>query len=225
MPITTEPDTRFRTYLRAFFKDMLTGMSGPLSVPFAALAIWVSSRTQKVLWGCLAAVCAMFASYRVWRYERENASNQISSKEDELSEVRERLRSIETKRNAELRLRVGVSGEPPSQQIQIEANRNVALSRIDYLLTSEAAIAGEDVSQEGASLTIPVNDALVLKVWNTPRPDRNHYDHSGPAKIALTISAGDQPHQFILPVQMDAVMKNNTMYRKLTGSKMFASGN
>ena len=29
-----EPDIRLLTYLRAFFGDWLTGMSGPLSVPF-----------------------------------------------------------------------------------------------------------------------------------------------------------------------------------------------
>src|SRR5437660_5217831 len=32
------PDIRFRTYLKAFFSDMLTRMSGPLSVPFAVAA-------------------------------------------------------------------------------------------------------------------------------------------------------------------------------------------
>ena len=31
-------DIRFRTYLKAFFSDMLTRMSGPLSVPFAVAA-------------------------------------------------------------------------------------------------------------------------------------------------------------------------------------------
>jgi len=69
-----EPDARFTTYLEAFFSDLLTGMSGPLSVPFAALALWVSSRTQKILWGGLAALCALFASYLVWRKERINGS-------------------------------------------------------------------------------------------------------------------------------------------------------
>src|SRR5690349_5925072 len=65
------PDTRFRIYLKAFFGDTLTGMSGPLSVPFALAALFVSSHGQKVLYGCLAALCALFASYRVWRNERE----------------------------------------------------------------------------------------------------------------------------------------------------------
>lgn len=71
------PDMRLTTYLRAFFSDWLTGMSGPLSVPFAAaIALWVSSGSQKAVWGCLAVLSAVFASYRVWRNERKCASAQ-----------------------------------------------------------------------------------------------------------------------------------------------------
>jgi len=44
-----EPDIRLLTYLRAFFGDWLTGMSGPLSVPFAALAVWSQQREQKII--------------------------------------------------------------------------------------------------------------------------------------------------------------------------------
>jgi len=73
------PDIKFRTYLKAFFADILTGMSGPLSVPFAALALWVSSRSQKILWGCLAAVCAVVASFRVWRKERIDRNEQLET--------------------------------------------------------------------------------------------------------------------------------------------------
>ncbi|PYX16847.1 MAG: hypothetical protein DMG84_05980 [Acidobacteria bacterium] len=72
-----EPDIRLLTYLRAFFGDWLTGMSGPLSVPFAALAVWSQQREQKIIWGCLAAVAAMFGSYRVWRKERILAYEQV----------------------------------------------------------------------------------------------------------------------------------------------------
>lgn len=73
------PDTRFRTYLKAFFTDLLTGMSGPLSVPFAALALWVSNRGQKILFACLAVLCALFASYRVWNKERKDGAVQLAN--------------------------------------------------------------------------------------------------------------------------------------------------
>ena len=81
-------DTKFDTYLKAFFTDLLTGMSGPLSVPFAALAIWVSSRSQKVLWGCLAVTCATLASYRVWRKERIHTNAQIETKDAEAENLK-----------------------------------------------------------------------------------------------------------------------------------------
>lgn len=87
-----EPDTGFLTYLKAFSTDTLTAMSGPFSVPFAALALWVSSRSQKALWGCLAVSCAVFASYRVWRNERKFANAQLeavsSAKEQEIESLR-----------------------------------------------------------------------------------------------------------------------------------------
>jgi hypothetical protein len=89
---SVEPDTRLTTYLRAFFSGWLTGMSGPLSVPFAALALWSSSRNPKVIWGCLAALCVVFASYRVWRSERVRASAQLeavrSAKDQEIESLK-----------------------------------------------------------------------------------------------------------------------------------------
>jgi hypothetical protein len=58
--------------VRAFFKDLFTGMRGPLRVRFAAVAIWVSSGAQKVLLGSVAVVFALFSSHRVWRDERRS---------------------------------------------------------------------------------------------------------------------------------------------------------
>src|SRR2546425_4551062 len=81
-----EPDIRLLTYLRAFFGDWLTGMSGPLSVPFAALAVWSQQREQKIIWGCLAAVAAMFGSYRVWRKERMTRHQEVTQMQSRLAE-------------------------------------------------------------------------------------------------------------------------------------------
>jgi len=103
-----EPDTRFRTYLKAFSADLLTGMSGPLSVPFAALALWVSSASQRVLWGCLALLCAVFSSYRVWRNERARANVELgavrSKKDEEIGSLRstknQEIESLKAERDA-----------------------------------------------------------------------------------------------------------------------------
>jgi hypothetical protein len=86
------PDTRLTTYLHAFSSDWLTGMSGPLSVPFAALALWVPSASQKAVWACLAVLSVLFASYRVWRNERRYASAQLeaimSAKDTEIESLK-----------------------------------------------------------------------------------------------------------------------------------------
>lgn len=84
-----EPDTRLLTYLRAFFSDWLTRMSGPLSVPFAAAAVFSPNRLQKVIWASLAVVAAIYGSYRVWRKERLTAYEEIGRLR-QLSESREK---------------------------------------------------------------------------------------------------------------------------------------
>jgi len=66
----SQPDTRLTTYIRAFFSDWGTLMVGPASVPFTALALWSTQRTNQLLWGSFAIVCGFYGSYRVWRKER-----------------------------------------------------------------------------------------------------------------------------------------------------------
>lgn len=120
-----------------------------------------------------------------------------------------------------LRVTISAEGTPPSQVLRVVANRPVEVSRVDYMLSTEATIAGEDLSRQGGNVEIPINDALVLKLWNTPRADRNHYDHSGPAKIAVTVSVDGDIQQCIVPVQMESTIQNSTMHRKIVGSKTF----
>jgi hypothetical protein len=120
-----------------------------------------------------------------------------------------------------LRVTVSAEGTPPSQILRVVADRSVEVSRVEYMLSSEATVAAEDVSVQGEKVEIPINDGSVLKVWNTPRADRNHYDHSGPAKIGITVSADGETSQYILPVQMESAMQNNTMFRKIVGSRTF----
>lgn len=120
-----------------------------------------------------------------------------------------------------LRMTISAEGTPPSQVLRVAANRTVEVSRVDYMLSSEATVAGEDVSKQGEKVEIPINDGSLVKLWNTPRADRNNYDHSGPAKIAITVSADGDTSQYILPVQMEPAIQNSTMYRKIVGSKTF----
>jgi hypothetical protein len=68
-PESRTPNAGLLTYVRAFFTDWLSGMSGPLSVPFAALAVWSEQGRQKIIWACLAVAAALLGSYRVWQRE------------------------------------------------------------------------------------------------------------------------------------------------------------
>jgi hypothetical protein len=77
------------------------------------------------------------------------------------------------------------------------------------------------VSPQGGELDIPINYGCVSQLWNTPRPDRNQSDHSGPARIGVTVSDDDDTNQYIVPVQMVAMFQNNTGFRKIVGSKTF----
>jgi hypothetical protein len=50
-------------------------MSGPLTVPFAILAIWLEQTWQKTLFVVLAILAASGASYVLWRAERQRANS------------------------------------------------------------------------------------------------------------------------------------------------------
>jgi hypothetical protein len=63
----------FANFLRAFTVRWFVTMSGPLSVPLVVLAFWVESKTAKIGLGVTAIIWAIFASYWVWRVERQRA--------------------------------------------------------------------------------------------------------------------------------------------------------
>jgi hypothetical protein len=82
-------------------------------------------------------------------------------------------------------------------------------------------LATDTSNFEGESFDIPIDDKQVLKLWNTPRADRNSYDHSGPAKLRLTLSVAGVELPYTLPIQMESYFHGNTAYRKLVGSEVF----
>ena len=121
---------------------------------------------------------------------------------------------------AELEISFGAEGAPRSRVIRIVANQVIKLSSLEYMMSNEACIASEVISMEGETLEVPLNHDLLTKLWNTPRTDMNHRDHSGPAKIAITASAKGKTRQYIVPVHMGNVAEG----RKITGSKAFHGG-
>jgi hypothetical protein len=77
-------------FLRAFGDRWATKMSGPLTVPFALLALFVSGTWPKLLFAILAIVCGLVSSYGVWATER----NHVVTKNQQLEEVRQALQGI-----------------------------------------------------------------------------------------------------------------------------------
>jgi hypothetical protein len=67
----------------------------------------------------------------------------------------------------------------------------------------------------------PLRSTGFRKIWNVPRSDRNHYDNSGPAKIGVSVTTNGKTRQYILPVQMENLTLNSTMYARLVGSKTY----
>lgn len=121
----------------------------------------------------------------------------------------------------QLTLSLAVEGTPPSQVLRLAANQPLVASRVEYMLSNDTCIVAQEVSLQGENLDIPLNHDATRKVWNLPRADRNHYDHSGPAKIGLSVTANGRTRQYVLPVHMENVMFNSTMYTRLIGSKSF----
>jgi hypothetical protein len=97
----SNPDLRLSTYLRAFFSDWLTIMSGPLSVPLTALALFTPQRAYKILFGTFAVLCWIYGSFRVWREERLAGHAAHEKYASAIAEFTEQLR--EAVRIAELR--------------------------------------------------------------------------------------------------------------------------
>jgi hypothetical protein len=61
-----EKEASFRRYLKAFWADWSTRMSGPATVPFTFLALYFPGWVR-FLFALLAIFCGVFSSYRVWR--------------------------------------------------------------------------------------------------------------------------------------------------------------
>jgi hypothetical protein len=68
-----EKRTSIRAFVSAMAAHWFTAMSGPLSVPAAALALWLDNQAAKALLGLTAFACIWAAAYAIWRHERERA--------------------------------------------------------------------------------------------------------------------------------------------------------
>jgi len=71
---------RLAQFFKAFSGDWLALMSGPPTVPLTIAAFFVPNHLLRVLFGCLAVLCAFVASFRVWARERTKVEEEIAKR-------------------------------------------------------------------------------------------------------------------------------------------------
>jgi hypothetical protein len=83
-----------KDFALAVWSDWWTLLSGPASVPTAALALWVSNETAKVLLGLTAFVFLWFSAYRLWKREHDKVVERDERKRqllDDIAVLREKV--------------------------------------------------------------------------------------------------------------------------------------
>jgi hypothetical protein len=86
----------FSEFVHAFRAQWFAAMSGGLSVPFAALAVWADSKYAQAIFAALAFAAVWFAAFHVWKAERKKVDAGCSREETrkqlaEIGKLRRRL--------------------------------------------------------------------------------------------------------------------------------------
>jgi hypothetical protein len=107
--------------------------------------------------------------------------------------------------------------------LSVVANRPITLKKLDFLMSSDACIAGADLDEATADSTIviPLDHRKVAELFNAPRPDKNYSDHAGPAALRLVFMSNGRRCEVVLPIFLEPVYISNTQWIKLSGSKTF----
>jgi hypothetical protein len=76
-----ESAASLREYAAALWKDAVGKLSSTGSIAFTILAFVISAREAKYLFGILAGLCVLWASYAVWKVERNRYLDVIKAAE------------------------------------------------------------------------------------------------------------------------------------------------
>lgn len=126
---------------------------------------------------------------------------------------------FESRQPTEIELVIG--GAPDAQYLEIKSNRVLRLSQLDYLTSSDASVAVQKLIEEGKEIKVKLLHERVITLFNAPRPDRNSYDHAGPAKLRLRFVVSDHPDEIVLPAMLQPKMVQSTQWVTLIGSENF----
>jgi hypothetical protein len=141
-----KPSTSVWAFLRAFGGRWFVAMSGPLTVPFTAAAVFVDNAWLKLLFGLSAATCATFTSYWLWRAERQRAIA-LTSRANELEERLEpRLVFVQQdccRRNSSLGV-VGVANPHPVSVDDAKVYISIPALQVDDVLVKRSGMAADE---------------------------------------------------------------------------------
>jgi hypothetical protein len=93
-----------KDFTHAVGRDWLARMSGPLSVPAAILALWLSNDTAKIILGLTAFICLLVTAYRVWKTEHDKVVEHDARRRqllDEISALRAKMVSYRIEMEAD----------------------------------------------------------------------------------------------------------------------------
>ena len=150
-----------KDFTRALFSNWLSGMSGPLSVPAAAAALWVTNDTAKILLGVTAFACLWVTGFRVWKTEHDKVVTRDQAK-------RQLLDDISGLRQTLVWYRVAMEREVRDQ----EFDHNVWQPKFDEV-EKEIASKIEQLTSKAEATTYlsrgnilrPIDPDTGLKVW------------------------------------------------------------
>ncbi len=123
---------------------------------------------------------------------------------------------------APLELSLSFAGTPNRQLLSVESNKPIIVKQVEFLTSSEAKISDMQIDSEiGKKHSVVLDHAKIISLFNTPRSDRNSYDHSGPAMLRLVLEVNGRRNEVQLPIMLLPKIVHDTQWIELSGTKVF----
>jgi hypothetical protein len=106
--------------------------------------------------------------------------------------------------------------------LSVKANKLITLKQLDFLLSSGANVSTMELAEQPSpEAMIPLDYTKIAELFNAPRPDRNNFDHAGPAALRLILMTSGRRVEALLPILLQPKFVGNTNWIQLVGSKTF----
>jgi hypothetical protein len=114
-----------------------------------------------------------------------------------------------------LEMSLSLPGTPENQVLSVESSKSIKIKQLDFLTSSEASIVSAKIdSVPGSKASIPLDHKKIVELFNAPRPDKNHSDHSGPGALRLIFELDGRQKSVVIPIVLQPVFVNNTQWIK-----------